>query len=430
MRNQLPLFLSTHEIRSLPINKKYEKIFDQLDLSGIPEYNRGVGANGTSQHALLRAFIIRSLESLRTVPALIRFLNANPYLTYLCGFRNQNLPDSSQFYRYLKKTNNSVLQGLLHKANNCLIEPDVLKVKITAVDSKPVMALSKHNNFKNPRREQKDKNRKIKRHPKATLGYYSYVPKINPETKKKDFIFFWGYRSHAIVDAESGLAIVEGTYPNNMTDEKVARKLYKKLKRLYRPTKGLIVVADKAYDVRDFYSFLVKQIKAEPIIPVNPRNTNPELEYSQNGHRICEAGLEMTPSGVFRDGNRLRLKERCPLKASKKTAAKHPDGCPCKSPKFNGYGCTAYQDVTDDARARVQRDTPRFKTLYSKRFVAEQTFSRLQELNIEEARHYSLTAIRNSNTIDYLALALIALAAVRANNPKRIRCFRSFLKAA
>ena len=92
-------------------------------------------------------------------------------------------------------------------------------------------------------------------------------------------------------------------------------------------------------------------------------------------------------------------------------------------PKLNGYVCTAYQDVTDDAPARVQRETPQFKTLYAKRFVAKQAFSRLQELNIEEARHYSLTAIHNSNTIDYLALALIALAAVRANNPKRIHCF-------
>lgn len=430
MPNQLPLFLNTEQVRKLPINQKYEKIFDELDLATIPEFNRGVGANGTSQHALIRAFVIRSLESLKTVTALIRFLNANPYLTYLCGFRNQSLPDSSQFYRFLKKTNNSVFQGLLNQANNLLIEADILKINTTAVDSKPVRALTKHNNFKNPHRDQKNKNRKIKRHPKATLGYYSYVPKVDPNTKKKNFIFFWGYRSHAIVDTESGLALVEGTYSNNMTDEKVARKLYRKLKRLYRPAKGMIVVADKAYDVRDFYTFLVEQIRAEPVIPINPRNTNPELQYSTNGHRICEAGFEMIPSGVFRDGNRIRLKERCPLKMSKKVAANYPDTCPCNSPKFKGYGCTAYQDVTEDARARVQRDTPRFKTLYAKRFVVEQTFSRLQELHLEEARHYSLTAIRNSNTIDYLSLALVALAAVRIKKPNKIRCFRSFMKAA
>jgi len=430
MQNQLPLFLSYNQARDLPIIQKYEKIFAELNLSSICEFNRGIGANGTSQHALVRAFVIRSLESLKTVSALIRFLQANPALIYLCGFRNQIIPHDSQFYRFLKKTNHSVIEGLLYKANKSLIDKNVLSLNITAVDSKPVKALTKHNNPKNPRRNQKNKNKKIKRNPKATLGYYSYVPTTDAETQKKYFVFFWGYRSHAIVDTESGLAVVEGTYPNNMTDDKIARKLYKKLKRLYKPKKGMIVIADKAYDVRDFYTFLVKQIKAEPIICINPRNTQSDLKYSKKGHRICQAGLEMIPNGIFKDGSRLRLKERCPLKASRKVAVRYPNGCPCNHPKFNGYGCTAYQDLTDDARSRVQRDTPRFKQLYAKRIVVEQNFSRLQELEIEEARHYALTAIRNANTIDYLALALVALAAVRMKKPKKIRCFRTFMQAA
>jgi hypothetical protein len=430
MQNQLPLFLPYDEVRALPIVRKYENIFGELDLSHIPEFNRGIGANGNSQHALIRAFLIRSLESLNTVSALIRFLQANPALIYLCGFRNQMIPHDSQFYRFLKKTNHSVIENLLYRANKTLIEEDVLSLNITAVDSKPIKALTKHNNPKNPRRELKNKNKKIKRSPKATLGYYSYVTADDPQTQKKHFTFFWGYRSHAIVDATSGLVIVEGTYPNNMSDEKIARKLYKKLKRLYKPKKGMIVIGDKAYDIRDFYTFVVKQIKAEPIIPINPRNTQPDLKYSEKGHRICQAGLEMIPNGIFKDKNRLRLKERCPLKASKEIAGKYPTGCPCSNPKFNGYGCTAYQDLTDDARSKVQRNTPRFKNLYAKRFVVEQTFSRLQELKIEEARHYSLTAIRNANTIDYLALALVALVAVRLKKPEKIRCFRTFMKAA
>ena len=177
-------------------------------------------------------------------------------------------------------------------------------------------------------------------------------------------------------------------------------------------------------------TFIVDQIKAQPIIPVNQRNTKPDLNYSPNGHRICQAGLEMILNGVFKYANLLRLKQRCPLKASKQIAAKYPNGCPCHNPKFNGYGCTAYQDLTDDARSKVQRNTPRFANLYAKRIVVEQTFSRLQELLIEEARHYSLTAIRNANTIEYLALALVALAAVKMKKPEKIRCFRTFMKAA
>ena len=72
-----------------------------------------------------------------------------------------------------------------------------------------------------------------------------------------------------------------------MTDDKVARKMYKKLKRLYKPQKGMIVIADKAYDVRDFYTFIVEQIKGEPIICINHRNTKQDLKYSEKGHRIC-----------------------------------------------------------------------------------------------------------------------------------------------
>lgn len=428
MQIQLPLFLSFEQVQDLPIVRKYETIFSVLDLSHIPEFNYGVGADGTSQHALLRAFIIRSLEGLEKVSALIHFLEANPALKYLCGFRNGLLPHNSQFYRFLKKTKHSVLEDLLLRVNRTLIGEKVLTVKVTAVDSKPVKALTRENNPKNPQRNLRDKTRKPRRNPTATLGYYSRT--TDPNTNKKDYLFFWGYRTHVIVDVTSGLVLVEGTYPNNMPDEKVARKLFKKLKRLYKTKRGLIVIADAAYDERDFYTFLVEQIKADPIIPINPRNTQADLKLSDRGHRICQAGLEMTPAGLWQDGNRLRLKERCPLKASKTVAAKFPDGCPCHNPKFAGYGCTAYHDLTDDARSRVQRDTPRFKKLYARRIVVEQTFSRVQELQIEHARHYSLTAIRNSNTLNYLALALVALAAVQMKKPQKIRCFRTFLQAA
>jgi hypothetical protein len=56
MQNQLPLFLPYDQVHALPIVLKYQKIFDQLDLSALPEFNRGIGADGTSQHALLHAF--------------------------------------------------------------------------------------------------------------------------------------------------------------------------------------------------------------------------------------------------------------------------------------------------------------------------------------------------------------------------------------
>ncbi len=43
MQNQLPLFLPYDQDRALPIVRKYEKIFAELDLSDIIEFNHGVG---------------------------------------------------------------------------------------------------------------------------------------------------------------------------------------------------------------------------------------------------------------------------------------------------------------------------------------------------------------------------------------------------
>jgi hypothetical protein len=41
------------------------------------------------------------------------------------------------------------------------------------MDSKPVLAATREKNFKNPSRNTKNKAKKPKRNPAATLGYYS-----------------------------------------------------------------------------------------------------------------------------------------------------------------------------------------------------------------------------------------------------------------
>jgi hypothetical protein len=100
------------------------------------------------------------------------------------------------------------------------------------------------------------------------------------------------------------------------------------------------------------------------------------------------AGIEMKSAGQWIDGNRQRLKFRCPLKTSKKIAAQYdhvplgtPSGaCPAKHPLFDTarrYGCTKYLDVTNDARAQVPRDSKNFKETFKDRELIEQYFSRL-----------------------------------------------------
>ena len=424
---QTSLFYDLQElIRNSSLLRKYYYLFQALDLSILPDRNHGVGRTGHSQHAIMRALIVKHLERIKSVPQLIEYLEAIPPLLELCGFTLGNIPDQSQFYRFLTDTPNSILKDIHHRLNRCLVQPGLVSLDELIIDSKPVMAASKENNLKNPARNTTDKAKKPKRNPAATLSYYS-CQVING--KKENMLFFWGYRTHVIISRQ-GIPLVEMTFPNNITDQKVAFRLLRELKRRYKLKKGFLFLADKAYDVRDLYAFIAEKLKGIPYIPINPRNQQDDKTFGPHGCPICDGGIEMKSTGRWNEGNRERLKFRCPLKASKKTAAKYYNICPADHPSFSTgkcYGCTKYLDITDDVRARVPRDSKEFKETFKDREFVEQYFARLGDREAEKTTHYSLKAVRNQMTIAHLTASLIGVAAaILLKQPDKMRCCRTF----
>ena len=426
---QTSLFYDLQElIRTSSLLRKYYLIFKALNLSALKDKNTGVGADGYSNRAILRALIVKNLEQIKSIPQLIEYLVALPPLQELCGFDLGCLPDESKFYRFLSNTNNSVIREIFYNNNQTLIDNCLITFDKLIIDSKPVMAATKENNLKNPNRNSRNKHKRPTRNPWATLSYYS-CQVING--KKENMLFFWGYRTHVIVSKE-GICLVEKTLPNNITDAEVAESLLKELKRRYKFKKASAVLADKAYDVREFYTFIVEQIKAIPFIPINPRNTKDDKIFGHHGLPLCDAELEMKSAGNWSEGNRDRLKFRCPIKAGKKFAKKHSDTCPTNNPRFNTgkcYGCTKYLDVTNDARSRIPRDSKEFKQTFKIRETVEQYFARLGDREAEQTTHYKSVAIKNQMTIAHLSLTAVAVAAgVLLKQPDKIRCYRTFAK--
>jgi len=64
-------------IRNSPLLRKYYYLFKALDLSALPDRNYGVGATGHSRHAILRAFIIKHLQGIKTIPGTNRISKFN-----------------------------------------------------------------------------------------------------------------------------------------------------------------------------------------------------------------------------------------------------------------------------------------------------------------------------------------------------------------
>jgi hypothetical protein len=424
---QTSLFYDLQElVRNSPLLRKYYYLFQALDLSILPDRNYSVGRTGHSQHAILRAFIVKHLQQIKSVPELIKYIEAIPPLLELCGFTLGDMPDESQFYRFLTDTDNTILKDIHYRLNQRLIEQGLVTLDTFIIDSKPVMAATKENNLKNPTRNTTNKTKVPDRNPSATLGYYSCQV---ANGKKENMLFFWGYRTHVIISNE-GISLVEITLPNNITDQEVAFKLLKELKRRYKVKKGFLFLADKAYDVRDLYTFIVEKMKGNPYIPINPRNQKDDKAFGPHGRPICDGGLEMKSAGRWTEGNRERVKFRCPLKTNKKAAEKYNNICPANHPSFNTgkrYGCTKYIDVTDDARSRVPRDSKEFKDTFKQRESVEQYFARLGDREAEQTTHYSLKTVRNQMTIAHLTASLIGVAAaILLKQPKKMRCYKTF----
>jgi hypothetical protein len=74
----------------------------------------------------------------------------------------KKMPDESQFYRFLKQVKHSELEKIHHKINQALIEQGIISMDTFILDSKPIMAASKENNFKNPNRNTTDKKKRQK----------------------------------------------------------------------------------------------------------------------------------------------------------------------------------------------------------------------------------------------------------------------------
>lgn len=61
-----------------PIINFYENLFDNIDLSDIPEFIQSkLGPKGYSRHALIRAFIVMQCEHYREITSLVDFLHSN-----------------------------------------------------------------------------------------------------------------------------------------------------------------------------------------------------------------------------------------------------------------------------------------------------------------------------------------------------------------
>ncbi|MBW2079155.1 MAG: hypothetical protein JRI71_16715, partial [Deltaproteobacteria bacterium] len=89
---------------------------------------------------------------------------------------------------------------------------------------------------------------------------------------QKKIHYFWGYRNHIVNDLDSELPLVETTLQANKDEKRVGLPLLEKLCQDFSlPTE--VVAGDANYDVEAILRYIIEEMKAEAMIPRNPRNT-------------------------------------------------------------------------------------------------------------------------------------------------------------
>ncbi len=245
-------------------------------------------------------------------------------------------------------------------------------------------------------------------HPKSDPDCALGVHSASNQHNERRYEFYWGYKSHVLVDCISGLPLYELTTPGNVADSSVAAEILAAANQTVS-LKECAFLADKGYDVKNIYNTVKTVYEGEAFIPLNPRGTKASEAISV-GNPICAAGLAMHKDDKTTDNGRTRQKYCCPFRQSKTGV------CPCNHKNWNNgkknRGCTKYKTIPNDYRLSIDRSCLYFKRTYALRTECERYNSRFKSTGQERLWVRNGASAANLNTLAHISALAVALAAV------------------
>ena len=364
----------------------YDRLFSSLDFT-LP--GAATGRRGFPKAAMICAFIVMKCEGFTQITDLMDYLDNNRIIAHYCGFNiMEPLPSYWTYDRFMRQ----------------LYELGVVDASFVGLDSTPVMANTKQNNPKSFAKNKFSKENHPKSDPDCALGVHSAPNQHN----ERRYEFYWGYKSHVLVDCISGLPLYELTTPGNIADSAVAAEILAAADQTIS-LKECAFLADKGYDAKSIYNIVKSVYEGEAFIPLNPRGTK-DLKALPAGNPVCAAGFAMHKDGKTTDNNRTRQKYCCPFRQSK------TGECPCNHKNWNNgkknRGCTKYKAIPTDYRLSIDRECLHFKRIYALRTECERYNSRFKASGQERLWVRNGSSAANLNTVAHISTLAVALAAV------------------
>ncbi|MBA7514932.1 IS1182 family transposase ISDre5 [subsurface metagenome] len=361
---------------------------------------RWTGRPGHDIQPLWHAFIAQYYLDLPSMNALIRRLEDDPYLAYICGFNlDDPLPTRRTVNRFFEMLGQRWV--LVESCFNEAVTRLHMKLKdfgsVIAVDSTVIEAWSSPNR----------------------------TPISDPDAhwahRKDDqgkTIAIWGYKVHVATCAKYELPLGVIVTPGNVNDTTQLIPLLTKLNAEFDWFSPKTVIADAGYDSTSNYEFITSRFSAVPVIRMRKHGekwASPDIaDYEGTPH--CLAGIPFIFWGYDK---RKGLKYVCPEKVGK-------IACPI----FGKCGTSVVwiRPANDYRRfCPVPRASARWKLIYAQRQSAEHIFSRLKEhRRLDDHCFRGIEKITVHSTLAALVVVASALAKIRAGRRYELRaCVRA-----
>ena len=387
-------------------------------LIGWLQAARGTARDDYPWRMLWRSLIARYVYQIRTDAALIRELHRNGSLRWLVGIESPDgVPHDYHFSRLRARLSEdqglALLDEMFAGLVNQLGELFPQLGRHLAVDGTAVHAYS-------------NEERKVKSDPDAAWSARKKGQRRNKTTGKvEDRLEYWfGYLVHLVVDCETELPVAYEVTAANVSETTRFAPLLQDLKKDHPElvARTEVVTADAGYDSEDNCRFVLRELKAVPIIKMRltqPREAICHAETAlcnELGTPLCLSGHPMKYWG--RDGN--YLKWRCPVACGdRKLKCTMRGGC---SRSKYGRVLKISQWANPRRWPGLARESKRWLRLYKHRTAVERVNARLKDyLQLDELTVRGLARVKVHAGMGLLVMLAGALAVAQEGRVAEIR---------
>jgi hypothetical protein len=256
-----------------------------------------------------KMLLLRHLKNLPSDAEVPRFLEENDKYAKACGLSPLAIPDESQMNRFKNHEITPIqLLAVFYFIVTVAITHKIVDSYLAAVDSS---ILDTH---ANPFHKTLTGNCKTCPYAETCTHHAEWVSEdVNASFTAKHGKHYYGHKVHTLVDSVSNLVMGLFVSTSSLHDNPLFIPLLKVIDTIaqFRFKK---YAADKGYDDKDNYHFVVDDLKAEPVIPHREETkTSPSSELfriKDQVYHCTKVDMPLRPNGTDRKQNTIMFK--CP----------------------------------------------------------------------------------------------------------------------